>query len=283
MSMTEQPSTERPSVDAQLPHHPLTARDKAREHGLAERSNDLDVIMPTVSAWDQHFAVLSTTASGKLRLQLATDTGSVRRFYVDRLSTWSLVTSYGENDLYSRWYKLTDTRGEMTMLATGEAERNRVAVLFPAWTDGIIGEITWTEPPWARQQLSKEQRIEVSLRLDAFDAAWRSGDLDGRLATVEDETCSVIRIAEVTGGRRSMAVAWSKRELREAWASPTAGRVLELERRFRLTTNTYVFASYRAVVELDGRPAERETALILPLGPNLRFVGELSYSMEADR
>jgi hypothetical protein len=218
-----------------------------------------------------------------LRLQLATDSDGVRRFYVDRLSTWSLVTSYGENDLYSRWYKLTDTRGEMTMLASGEVERNRVAVLFPAWTDGIIGEITWTEPPWARQQLSKEQRIEVSLRLDAFDAAWRAGDLDGRLATVEDETCSVIRVAEANGGRRSLAVAWSKPELREAWASPTAGRVLEFERRFRLTTNTYVFASYRTVLELDGRPVERETALILPLGPNLRFVGELSYSMEADR
>jgi hypothetical protein len=274
--------TERQSVNSRLPHHPLTARDRAREHGLAERSNDLGVIMPTVSVWDQHFAVLSTTADGEYRLQLATDTDAVKRFYVDRLDTWSLITSYGENDVYSRWYKLTDTRGEMTILATNEVERNRVAVLFPAWTDGIIGEITWTEPPWADQQLSREQRIEVSLRLDAFDAAWRAGDLDQRLATIEDRTCSVIRVADVNSDRRSLAVAWSKRELREAWESPTAGRVLEFERRYRLTTNTYVFASYLTVLQLAGRRVERETALILPLGPNLRFVGELSYSMEVD-
>jgi hypothetical protein len=281
--MTEQRSAEPGPVDARLPHHPLTARDKAKEHGLAERSNDLDVIMPTVSAWDQHFAVLSHTPDGEFHLQLATDTEEVRRFYVDRLKSWSLVTSYGENDVYSRWFKLTDTRGEMTMLATGTVERNRVAVLFPAWTDGIIGEITWTEPPWAVPHLSKEQRIGISLQLDAFDAAWRAGDLDARLATVEDKTCSVLRVAEVNGGRRSLAAAWSKRELREAWASPAAGRVVEFERRFRLTTNTYVFASYRMTLDLDGRLVERETAVILPLGPNLKFVGELSYSMEAGR
>jgi hypothetical protein len=272
----------RRSVDAQLPHHPLTARDRAREHGLAERSNDLGVITPTVSAWDQHFAVLSHTADGEFDLQLALDPDAIRQFYVDRLKTWSLVTSYGENDLYSRWYKLTDTRGEMTMLATGEVERNRVAVLFPAWTDGIVGEITWTEPPWAVQQLTKEQRIGVSLQLDAFDAAWRAGDLDGRLATIEDKTCSVIRVAEVDGDRRSLAVARSKAELREAWASPATGQVRTFERRYRLTTNTYVFASYLMVLELAGRQVERETALILPLGPNLKFVGELSYSMEVE-
>jgi hypothetical protein len=274
--------TERRSVDSLLPHHPLTARDRAREHGLAERSNDLDVITPTVSAWDQHFAVLSHTADGEFDLQLALDPDAVRQFYVDRLKSWSLITSYGENDLYSRWYKLTDTRGEMTILATGAVQRNRVAVLFPAWTDGIIGEITWTEPPWARQHLSTEQRIGVSLQLDTFDAAWRAGDLDGRLATIEGKTCSVIRVAEVNGDRRSLAVAWSKRELGNAWESSRAGRVLEFERRQRVTTNTYVFASYSMVLELAGRRVERETALILPLGPDLKFVGELSYSMEVD-
>jgi hypothetical protein len=274
--------TERRSVDAQLPHHPLTGRDKAKAHGLAERSNDLGVIMPTVSAWDQHFAVLSWTAEGEFDLRLALDTDAVRQFYVDRLRSWTLITSYGENDLYSRWFKLTDTRGEMTMLATGAVERNRVAVLFPAWTDGIIGEITWTEPPWALQQLSKEQRIELSLQLDAFDGAWRSGDLDARLATIEDKTCSVIRVAEANGDRRSLAVAWSKPELRDAWGPAAAGRVLEFERLSRVTTSTYVFASYKMVVELADRLVERETALILGLGPNRKFTGELSYSMEVD-
>jgi len=93
----------------------------------------------------------------------------------------------------------------------------------------------------------------------------------------------VIRVAEVNGDRRSRAVAWSKRELRDAWGPPTAGRVVEFERLNRVTTNTYVFASYKTVLELTDRRVERETALILPLGPSRKFVGELSYSMEVDR
>ena len=38
---------------------------------------------------------------------------------------------------------------------------------------------------------------------------------------------------------------------------PLTGRVVELERRYRLTTSTYVFASYRMVLDLDGRLVER--------------------------
>jgi hypothetical protein len=272
----------RRSVDSELPYSRMTARHAAREHGLSERSNDVRVITPTVSTWDQHFAVLSSPAEGEFELQLACDPAAVEQFYVDRIKSWLLVTSYGENDVYSRWYKLTDTRGEMTMVATGKVERNHVVVLFPAWTDGIIGEITWTEPPWAARYLDTEHKMEISRRLDAYDAAWQAGDLDARLSAIEDKTCSVVRIAGVNGPRRLLAVARSKDELRDAWASAGAGRILEFERLTRLTTSTYVFASYRMVLEAGGRKVERETAAILPIGPSRRFVGELSYSMEVE-
>ena len=272
----------RRSVDSELPHSRMTARDAAKEHGISERSNDVSVITPTVSAWDQHFAILSSPAEGEFELQLAFDPAAVEQFYVDRIKSWLLVTSYGENDVYSRWYKLTDTRGEMTMVATGKVERNHVAVLFPAWTDGIIGEITWTEPPWAARSLRAEQKMEISRRTDAYDAAWQAGDVDARLSAIEDKTCSVVRIAEVNGPRRSRVVARSKDELHDAWTSAAAGRVLEFERLTSLTTSTYVFASYRMVLEAGGRRVERETAAILPIGPGLKFVGELSYSMEVE-
>jgi hypothetical protein len=182
--------------------------------------------------------------------------------------------------VYSRWYKVTDTRGEMTMHETGRVERNHVAVLFPAWTDGIIGEVTWTEPAWAADRLTKDVRIALSRQLDQFDASWQSGDLDARLELVEDDTCSAIRIVEVNGTRRSRMVARNKAELRAAWAAGGAGRTVEFERLTRLTTTSYIFASYRMVIEFEDRAVERETAAILPLGPNRRFVGELSYSME---
>jgi len=251
-----------------------------REHGLSERTNDLDAILPTVSAWDQHFALLGSGPDGKPDLRLALDPEAVRDFYVDRVNAWRLKTSYGQSDLLARWYKLVDTRGEYTSVATGETQINHVAVLFPTWTDGIIGEIMWTEPEWAPGHLDQDQYVEIGLRLDDHDAAWRAGDVDARLATVEDRTCSVIRVAEVDGDRRQLTVARSKPELGAAWSSPSAGRVTEFERLNRITTSSYVFASYRLVLELPDRKVEREVAALLPLGPNRKFVGELSYAFE---
>ena len=268
------------TLSSEMPHSPETGRRIAREHGLSEFTNDVDTITPTVSAWDQHFALLSSTPDGELQLRLVQDPEGVHLFYVDRVGTRLLLKTYGENDVSSRWYKLTDTHAEWQSVATGEIERNRAAVLFPAWTDGIIGEIMWDEPAWSRKTIEADAGVDISRRLEAYEAAWRSGDPQARLLTVEDKTCSVIRVAEVDGERRSLTVAWSKEELREAWSPSSAGRVLELERLTRVTTSTYVFAAYRLALDLGDRTVDRETAVILPLGPNGRFVGELSYSME---
>jgi hypothetical protein len=104
-------------------------------------------------------------------------------------------------------------------------------------------------------------------------------------ATVADGTQpihSVIRIVEVNGDRRSRVIGHTKDELRSAWSAPEAGRVLELERVDRLITNWYVFASYRALLEVPGRRVARETARIFSLGPDGKFTGELSYSMETE-
>jgi hypothetical protein len=258
----------------------LAALNSAIEHGMSERSNDVAVIMPTVSSWDQHFALLSSTVDGELQLRLALDREEVERFYVDRINSWLLIGVHGENDVYGQWFKLTDTRGEMTIVATGNVDRNRVVVLFPTWTDGIIGEIMWTEPEWSNQNVDPNRMMSISQRLDDYDTAWRSGDIETRLSVIEANTCSVMRVVDVAGDHRYRAVARSKAELRDAWSAPSAGRVVELRRLSRITTNTYVFATYTMLVEYPNRSANRETAVILPLGPNDKFIGELSYSME---
>jgi hypothetical protein len=278
--MTSIESMGRLSLEAALPHGALTAHRSVMTHTMSERSNDLETIAATVSAWDQHFALLSSNPDGSLELRIESDPDGVRQFYIDRINEWLLITAYGENSVNGRWYRLVDSRGERHMVKRGEIDINRVAVMFPAWTDGIIGEMMWTEPEWAPQHLDKSLKMDLSRRLDAYEAAWRAGDVDGRLATVEETTCSVIRIVDVNSDRRSLMIARSKDELAAAWTSPASGRLLELERLNKITTNTYLFVSYRMVVELNGSPVERETGLILPIGMNNRFVGELVYSME---
>jgi hypothetical protein len=43
----------------------------------------------------------------------------------------------------------------------------------------------------------------------------------------------------------------------------------------------YVSAAYRTVLKVGNGKVVRETAMLLPIGPNRKFIGELSYSLEA--
>lgn len=271
-------TSSRTTVQSQIPHTALTALDCYLIHARAERTNDVPTILPTVSEWDQHFALLSSTPDGELALRLAVNADEVEEFYHDRVKNWLVINSYGENDVYSNWFKLTDTRGKLQMVESGNVIQNHVAVLFPSWTDGILGEIMWTEPAWSNKSIDPERMAAISRQIDAYDEATRAQDSAAKLEFIEPTTCSVLRTVEVGGDRRQRLVARSKDELAAAWAA--TGRIVEHRRLTRTTTNTYVFASYKMTVEYDDRTVERETATIHPLGPNDKFIGELSYSLE---
>ncbi len=93
-----------------------------------------------------------------------------------------------------------------------------------------------------------------------------------------DEAFGVMRVAEVGGDRRERIVARSRAELRAAWTAAASARVTDLARTNRVVTQFYAFASYRVVLEQPGRRAERELALMLPVGRDGRFIGEFSYA-----
>jgi hypothetical protein len=269
----------RRSVVAELPHHRLTARHRVKEHGAAEHTNDVPTIMPTVSTWDQHFALLSAPPEGGLELRLEQDRQGVQEFYEDRVRTWLLLASHGLKKVQAPWYSLHESVADIRLMPSGEVVRNRVAVLFPTWTDGIIGEIGW-EPQWAEPASDWRQEADVARRLDDLDAAWLAGDVDARLAQIQDDGKSVIRIAELGGNHRQRTVARTKAELAAAWSSAEAGRVIEMEQTNRVVSYFYAFAAYRMVVELPDRTVEREVACLYPVGSGGRFVGEFSYGFE---
>jgi hypothetical protein len=276
---------EKPSIESQLPLAPDSGLTKARAHAVSERSNDHETILATVSTWDSNFVVVTPTPDGDVELGAWLDVEAVHAFYDSALQRQDTLEQYAVNELNAPWFQFAEAVGNLGFHSDGQVHQVHVAVLFPVWTDGILGEICWKAPQWADRPLDIAQRVELSERLNAFVDGWRSGDLDAMAATVADSTHpvhSVIRIVEVNGDRRSRAIGHTKDELRSAWSAAEAGRVLELERVNQLITNWYVFASYRTLLEVSGRRVARETARIFPLGSDGKFIGELSYSMETE-
>ena len=274
---------EKPSIESKLPLAPGSGLTKARAHAVSERSNDHETILATVSTWDSNFVVVTPTPDGDVEFGAWLDVDAVHAFYDSALERQDTLEQYAVNELNTHWFQFAEAVGNVGWHSDGLVHQVHVAVLFPVWTDGILGEICLKAPHWADRPFDIAQRVDLSERLDAFDAGWRSGDLDAMAATVADSTQpihSVIRIVEVNGDRRSRAIGHTKDELRSAWSAPEAGRVLELERVDRLITNWYAFASYRALLEVSGRRVARETARIFSLGADGKFTGELSYSME---
>jgi hypothetical protein len=271
------------SVSAALPHDARTATRRIAQHVEAEYGNQVPVIMPTVSTWDIHFAMPAPAPAG-IDLMLATTTDEARTYYEGTRREWSIVTSHHLKTVDAPWYSLHDSVGELRMLATGEVRIGRTAVLFPAWTDGIIGEIVWAQQPWAAADGRNLTDAELAtMRLhDDYVARWKDGDVDGLLDLVDDDCCTVVRIAGVAGVARSLSVAKSKHELRAQLASPGAGRIVDFELTNHVMSHWYAFAAYRMVVQLADRRVEREIAALYPIAESGRIVGQLAYGFEVD-
>jgi hypothetical protein len=267
------------SVLRALPHGRQTARDRVREHGGSETTNDVATIMATISHWDQHFAVLTEAQDGTLSLRLEVDRAGVKRFYEDRVRGELIEAAHGLKKVQTPWYSLNESIGDVYRMPAGQRGHSRVAVVFPAWTDGIIGEILW-EPQFTEPEPDWRVEARIADRLDAFEAAWRTGDVEKMLEQTGDETFGVMRVAEVGGDRRGRTVARSRAELRAAWTASATARITDLALTNRVVTQFYAFASYRVVLEQTGRRVERELALMLPVGRDGRFIGEFSYALE---
>jgi hypothetical protein len=271
----------RRAASAALPHDSMTATRMIDTHVQAEYRNQVPEIMPTVSTWDVHFALVGPGAKG-FDLVLATTTDEALEYYEGTRREWSIITSHHLKEVSTSWYSLHDSVGEIRILATGAKHVSRTLVLFPAWTDGIIGEIVWPQPQWAvvdRRPVTEAELATTHLGPAMF-ACGPAADDSPRLELIEDDACTVTRVVEVDGDHRSRVVARDKRELEAHFRSPEAGRVIAIERNNLVVAPWYAFAGLRVELELPGRRVEREVAALFPIGPNGRFVGELSYAVE---
>lgn len=271
----------KPSVAAALPHDTHTATRRIAEHVATEYRNHVPEIMTTVSTWDVHFAMPAPGPNG-YELMLATNTEEARTYYEGTRREWTIITSHHLRTIDASWYSLHDSVGETRMLADGKIRIGRTAVLFPVWTDGIIGEIAWGQPQWSKDDtLNVTDRELANMKIhDAFLDAWTKGDVGATAALIEPVSCSVTRIASLDGGKGVRTVAKTRDEFRSQLSSPGAGNIVDLELTNLALSHWYAFAAYRMEVALPGGRVERELAAFYPVSEDDRFSGQLAYGFE---
>ncbi|GLQ91646.1 hypothetical protein GCM10007901_05960 [Dyella acidisoli] len=258
-----------------------TAIDMVTARSLATPTNDFNRIMATYSKWDYNEVILWANPDGTLTLVTAFTRAEVEQFWDAYLSSAHYPGGERRNsDFPGTWFDLIDSQYYQIDSVTGVETSYRAAFVFITWPDGVIGELYWREPSWtpAFEITMPQTFMEM---LVAYENAWQTGDVDARLALIEDETCSVVRIANVTGDHRTRFVARTKSELRAGWTSESYGKVIELKRLYKVISTFYISAGYKLVLDVSGRRVERETVILFPLGPNRKFIGELSYSFES--
>lgn len=265
-----------------LPHRETTAVDILVEASQASLTNDLGTIMSRYSRWDSNEVFLYGKSDGTLTLTTTTNLTEIKNRWIEYLGRARYEGGERRNsDNPGRWFNLIDSQYFQIDKTTGLEQTSRAAFLVLTWPDGMIGQLFWPQPPWTPAfQVTMPQTLMKMLV--AYEHAWQSGSVDARLALIEDQaTCSVVRIASVAGNRRSRFIATNKADLRAGWTSESMGRIVEFERLYQVISTFYVSAGYRLVLDVAGRQVVRETVVLFPLGPNQKFVGELSYSLES--
>src|SRR5258708_20253279 len=179
---------EKPSIESQLPLAPGSGLAKARAHAVSERSNDHETILATVSTRDSNFVLVTPAPDGDVEFGAWLDVEAVHAFYDSALERQDTLEQYAVNELNAHWFQFAEAVGSVGWHSDGLVRQVHVAVLFPVWTDGILGEICLKAPDWAGRSFDITQRVDLSERLDAFDDGWRSGDLDATAATAANNT-----------------------------------------------------------------------------------------------
>lgn len=267
--------------DLALPHTSSTVADMTTKLNVAALTNDANTVLENYSTWDVNSVSVSSNSDGSLNLSTAFTEEERRQLVTGNYSKYHFPGGEDRlNELQGRWYDLVDTNYSVTVKSSGSTLHNRGVYVFLTWPNGVMGSLIWTKPSWAQPFDIEEPKL-LTHQLIQYEDAWRTGDVSARLDTIESQTCSVARVTDVDASHRSRFTAQSKDALRAAWSSADAGTVLDLKRLHHVVSTYYVFAAYKLVLNVKGRTVNRETAVLLPLGPNDKFIGELSYSLQS--
>jgi hypothetical protein len=280
----------------------LTPVDKVEAHVRSEHGNSIQEIMDTVSSWDVHFALISPTDEG-LSFEFAGDRATAEQNYIAKRRGTLMTSSVHLKDVAGSWYVVVESVGHLEhtgdiggVAATGRTLHVPVVVLFPVWTDGIIGEIGAFQFDLRTLALDAAER-QPSPEVDArylpgaqvrnarlhaeFLRRWMARD--AAIGELFDETfLSVVRVAAVDSDRRATI----RIDRREDFLGAITGSSFGTVRSHRVVNfyvaDWYVFAEYLLHVELDQGTTVRRMAAVYPVTTDGRIVGQLAYALDFD-
>jgi hypothetical protein len=257
------------------------------EHVATEIVNDIDLIMPTISTWDVHFAIVSEPSISGVDLMLATNTAEARKYYEGTRDAWNMIAGYELKQIATPWYVFQEVVGETELLPQHTRRIGRFAILFPTWLDGIIGEIVWERPgadvrpeSYLEPDLPANQLRNQTL-LQNWVRCMSENDKAGMLDLMEDKLTVVIRITRPDGQNRSRTVVRSKEEFAAGGGWGTSSRVTSVRKTNWLVSDWYLFIEYELELEVAGQTMARKSAVIYPVSSAGKISGILGYGFDS--
>ena len=291
-----------PVVDGSAPIT-LSPLHMVRTHVIAERGNSVPAILDTVSRWDQHFAVASRSGRN-LVLKEAHDLETVREFYEETRRSFEIHSAQHLTKVSGSWYTVIEAIGHLDHIgelggvpATGKTIHNPTVVIFPTWSDGIIGEISWWRHDVAdvihgRAVLPASPAAAYPHNDGGIERAhtiherwihtWATNDVAARLALFDDGPILVVdRTAEVDGPRRTRAILRDQAALEAHLTAAESGRIEDIQVLNLVCATWYIFSeTLLTVVIPEGKRQRRHVALYPINQASGRLMGELSYALD---
>jgi hypothetical protein len=275
-----------PRAGVKLPHPISNAQDRVEEHVATEIINDVDTIMPTISTWDVHFAIVSEPSVSGVGLMLATNTQEARTYYEGTRDAWNMIAGYELRQIATPWYVFQEVVGDIELLPQRKRRIGRFAILFPTWLDGIIGEIVWERPgaddrpeAYLEADLPGTQLRNHQL-LQTWTRCMAENDRAGLLDCMEERSTVVIRATRPDGSNRSRVVLHSKADFAAQMAAAPV-RVTSLKRSNWVVSDWYLFVEYELELEIAGQAIARKSAVIYPVSAAGKISGILGYAFDS--
>jgi hypothetical protein len=271
---------------------------RVEAHTRSEFTNDIDLVMATVSG-DVCY-VLPDLTKDTVQLVAVSDRAQVRASYTAERELLDIVRSDHLVEVSSEYFVFYESLATTRAKSSGEEVVVNSVVLFPVVSDGIVGELLWSNGSLggglrasseaggrslvaaARARDGVQTRAANQRAHEEFVAGWRDGDAKRMVGNLDDACQWMVRdhrqdATEVTGLRSRAAVEHRYAELfRELPVRDL--RVLQ-----RVVHDWYVYAEYAVTVEAPRNVEHRvRVGAIHPVAAPGRFAGFLGFEVLED-
>lgn len=274
----------------------LTALDTAESHISTEYQDDISITVATVSKLEPRYAMMPTPG----KIHVVTNSEGVLDYYRNSRAVFQPMGLRIKTQIATDWYMFLEGVATRRARDTGEEYTTNTVTLFPAASDGIVGEFLWERYdgsptdqaamdyaaslqhlPGARAELPAKAVLALRIHDDMVQAL-RANDLDAFTRRFADDFLLADRSyvpaygLMAQGEGRAAAVAYWRAFL-------DLYRIDDVSTVNRINADWFVFAELAIVVTPKaGGPAQRiRTATFFPMRRDGRVMGQLGYGTEA--